>query len=60
MISRLTPRGSPLPQFAGLKKAMTGMRDEMVNNLAKLSEIDERKAGRKTLGPGESKTDRDE
>ena len=30
-------------ELAGLKKAMTGMRDEMVNNLAKLSEVDERK-----------------
>ena len=30
-------------ELTGLKKAMTGMRDEMVNNLAKLSEVDERK-----------------
>ena len=29
-------------ELAGLKKAMTGMRDELVNNLAKLSEVDER------------------
>ena len=28
--------------LAGLKKAMIGMRDEMVNNLAKLSKVDER------------------
>ena len=31
-------------ELAGLKKAMTGMRDEMVNNLAKLPEVDERKS----------------
>ena len=31
-------------ELAGLKKAMTGMRDEMVNNLAKLSKVDERKS----------------
>ena len=31
-------------ELTGLKKAMTGMRDEMVNNLAKLSEVDERKS----------------
>ena len=30
-------------ELAGLKKAMAGMRDEMLNNLAKLSEVDERK-----------------
>ena len=31
-------------EFTGLTKAMTGMRDEMVNNLAKLSEVDERRS----------------
>ena len=31
-------------KLTGLKKAMTGMRDEMMNNLAKLSEVDERKS----------------
>ena len=43
-------------ELVGLKKAMTGMRDEIVNNLAKLSEVDERKSEvEKTLGPGASK-----
>ena len=31
-------------ELTGLKKAMTGMRNEMVNNLAKLSKVDERKS----------------
>ena len=31
-------------ELDGLKKAMTGMRDEMVYNLAKLSEVNERKS----------------
>ena len=38
-----TARVSPTArELAGLKKAMTGMRDEIVNNLGKLSEVDER------------------
>ena len=31
-------------ELAGLKKAMTGVRDELANNLAKLSGLDERKS----------------
>ena len=31
-------------ELAGLKKAMTGMRDELANNLAKLTNIDDRKS----------------
>ena len=31
-------------ELAGLKKAITGVRDELVNNLAKLTSIDDRKS----------------
>ena len=31
-------------ELAGLEKAMTGVRDELANNLAKLTSIDDRKS----------------
>ena len=42
---------------AGVWEAMTRSRDELANNLAKLSAIDDRKSGRKALGQGTQKTD---
>ena len=44
-------------ELAGVREAMTRMRDELANNLAKLSDADDRKSGRKALGPGAPKTD---
>ena len=42
---------------AGVLEAMTRSRDELANNLAKLSAIDDRKSGRKALCKGTPKTD---
>ena len=41
---------------AGLKKTMTELRDELVNNLAKLSEVDKRKSEVENTWPGSIKT----
>ena len=45
-------------ELAGVWEAMARSRDELANNLAKLSAIDDRKSGRKALGQGTPKTDR--
>ena len=45
-------------ELAGLEKAMTGVRDELANNLAKLTSIDDRKSEvERYLARGASKTD---
>ena len=42
-------------ELAGLEKAMTGVRNELANNLAKLTSIDDRKSDVKRTSPGNIK-----
>ena len=42
-------------ELAGLEKAMTGLRDELANNLAKMTSIDDRKSRLKGTSPGSIK-----